>query len=567
MQYSAVRTYADRYSRYCDIYGCACFCASSQETAVTPLVNNTAVSSGAITLGQYVTVNAAGSGGAGGYTYAVQYRKDTDTSWKLRRYYSSASSVIFKPTEAGNYYLYVKVKDSEGVVEGKRFALKVYPDINNKSTISAAEIYLGDTVKLKGSAVNGAGEYTYAFLYKKSTDTSWTVKQFYKSNNEVEIKPLKAVDYDFAVKVQDKNGRLSVKEFSVKVYSKLKNTSAVSSAEAEPGETVTVNGAASGGKAGYTYSLMYKAKTDSAWSVAQSRSTVSSMTFTPETEGTYTLCAIVRDAKNTAVKKYFNLTVSKKQEELDDIDKILSEIITQGMTETDKVRAIHNWLVNNVRYDEEGCNSGRIPDTSFTAEGLFETRVAVCDGYAKAFAVLAERAGFEAIRVTGVGYNGSGSSESHAWNQVKVNGKWYNVDVTWDDPIVSEDYGDNLSYKYFLVPDSVINQDHAAESTKNSCTSEQPVDLFIDDVIEEEKQALPGVIFCSTDDEFGDAVFNMDVFKDGDYNIVFRTDHTTQELSELIGNNMPSGFYSLSMSFKSWKISGYSHIVLTVSVS
>ena len=77
----------------------------------------------------------------------------------------------------------------------------------------------------------------------------------------------------------------------------------------------------------------------------------------------------------------------------------------------------------------------------------------------------------DCVLVTGTA-NGGG----HAWNQVKVDGKWYNIDVTWDDPIYY--WGGTLTpilvYDYFLVSDSVIYADHIADNAMYICTESYP---------------------------------------------------------------------------------------------
>ena len=534
---------------------------SVNASAAEQLENTSAASTDAITLGQYVSVKMSASGGTGGYTYSVSYlNRSKDTEWKVLRNYSSYAAVNYKPTEAGTHYLYVRAKDSSGKIVGKRFMIKVSPDIVNKSTLSKSEICLGSAVTVNARATGGAGGNTYAVLYKRSGDSSYTVKQYYSTNTAVELKPAKTVDYEFVVKAKDKNGKIAEKKLTLKVYDRLKNNSTVSASEIVLGKTVTVKGIAEGGKPGYTYSLMYKEKNDTAWGVAREKGTAATMTFTPEKAGTFTLCAIVRDGTSTAAKKYFNLTVTTPK---DAVDKALAEALKPGMSDLEKIRAIHNWLVNNVTYDVEGLESGNIPDTSFTAEGLFETRVAVCDGYAKAFVQMATRAGFNAIRVTGMGYTSSGS-EAHAWNQIKYNGKWYNVDVTWDDPVTNAGYGDNLKYTYFLIPDSIMDLDHTADSEKYSCTAAQPVSEFIDKVIAEEKEAVPGVIFCNSESEFGAGVNNINVSVQSTATFVIKTDKTSAELRSILSDNLPQGSYSVSYSSKTWKLSGYVCYVVSV---
>jgi transglutaminase/protease-like cytokinesis protein 3 len=67
-------------------------------------------------------------------------------------------------------------------------------------------------------------------------------------------------------------------------------------------------------------------------------------------------------------------------------------------------------------------------------------------------------AGVESLFVAGTGQNASGITELHAWNKVKINGEWYNFDVTWND-LVSGGPGE-ISYAYFALPDDAFSANH-----------------------------------------------------------------------------------------------------------
>ncbi|MBQ5564759.1 MAG: hypothetical protein IIT39_15405, partial [Clostridia bacterium] len=95
--------------------------------------------------------------------------------------------------------------------------VKVYDVLTNTSTVASAQINLGSSVLVKASAKGGAGNYTYAVLYKKKTDTAWTIKQNFSKTSSVYIKPAKAVVYDICVKVKDSNRAISKKFFEVTV--------------------------------------------------------------------------------------------------------------------------------------------------------------------------------------------------------------------------------------------------------------------------------------------------------------------------------------------------------------
>lgn len=159
------------------------------------------------------------------------------------------------------------------------------------------------------------------------------------------------------------------------------------------------------------------------------------------------------------------------------MEEIASRLFTAEMSDYDKVFVIHQYLVSTVDYDYENLQTATLPDSVFTAEGALLNHLAVCEGYARAFSWLCTQADLNELMISGTADNGSGSI-SHAWNQVQVDGIWYNIDVTWDDPLVENQVitdGSNIVYDYFLVPDSVIDGNHWAENPTNRhvCTDDR----------------------------------------------------------------------------------------------
>ncbi|NLK52794.1 MAG: DUF5050 domain-containing protein, partial [Syntrophomonadaceae bacterium] len=135
------------------------------------------------------------------------------------------------------------------------------------------------------------------------------------------------------------------------------------------------------------------------------------------------------------------------------IASILGSAIKSNMCELEKELALHNYLVLNTAYDYENLKNNTIPELSYEAYGCLIDGIAVCDGYAKAMKLLLNQVGIEALRVIG-----EGKGESHAWNLVKIDGFWYHLDVTWDDPV--PDVPNRVRYTYFNLPDSVMEKDH-----------------------------------------------------------------------------------------------------------
>ena len=161
--------------------------------------------------------------------------------------------------------------------------------------------------------------------------------------------------------------------------------------------------------------------------------------------------------KGLTGKSYTDYEYLSSDRDLFEIDHILWEVTSKNMSTLEKVKAVHDWLVLNIRYD----TAYEIYDIA----PMLAQRRAVCDGYSKFYVVALGELGIDARRITG-----TGKGESHAWNAVKMDdGKWYYVDNTWDDPLVNghSNYPDgyNLMYEYFLVTQSRISEDHASDGS------------------------------------------------------------------------------------------------------
>jgi hypothetical protein len=106
-------------------------------------------------------------------------------------------------------------------------------------------------------------------------------------------------------------------------------------------------------------------------------------------------------------------------------------------------KAIHDYMLLNCEYDYDNFNNNTIPPDSYGIRGVLVNKMAVCNGYAVTFKMFMEMLGIECEMITSFELN-------HAWNRVRLDGEWYMVDVTWDDP-VPDQQGRTL-YTYFNVP-------------------------------------------------------------------------------------------------------------------
>ncbi|EGQ26811.1 hypothetical protein HMPREF9372_1202 [Sporosarcina newyorkensis 2681] len=134
--------------------------------------------------------------------------------------------------------------------------------------------------------------------------------------------------------------------------------------------------------------------------------------------------------------------------------KVLSSIIKPGSSDFDKVKAIHDYLALHNAYDYDNFRNNTVPADSYTAYGALITGIAVCDGYTKAAQLLMNQLGIENQYVFGYGNGGA-----HSWNLVKLDGQYYFMDITWDDPVPNTP--GNVRYDYFLVTSKVLRKDHS----------------------------------------------------------------------------------------------------------
>jgi transglutaminase-like putative cysteine protease len=129
-----------------------------------------------------------------------------------------------------------------------------------------------------------------------------------------------------------------------------------------------------------------------------------------------------------------------------------------------RVKALHDYVADRVRYDVESYRAGVYPPQD--AETVFRTRKSVCAGYAELLAALGKAAQTEiAIVVGDARTRTSGlTGEGHAWNAARIAGRWYLIDATWDSGFVNgATFTKAFKTDYFLTPPDVFGTDHFPE--------------------------------------------------------------------------------------------------------
>ena len=125
-----------------------------------------------------------------------------------------------------------------------------------------------------------------------------------------------------------------------------------------------------------------------------------------------------------------------------EVERIEEYLFTEyGLEIRDKILLVHDYIINNTRYDTNRSDYDIIDYPSERATGVFFYGMALCGGYTDAMALFLERMDVLHFKV---------ASENHIWNAVYLDGNWYHLDLTWNDP-VTDDGTDLLLHTFFLI--------------------------------------------------------------------------------------------------------------------
>jgi len=159
-------------------------------------------------------------------------------------------------------------------------------------------------------------------------------------------------------------------------------------------------------------------------------------------------------------RNYFQQSFSSQlqvEDAIKEIEEIKNNIIqTASGNDYDKVLKVHDTLANILEYETtiSGVNIHNI-------YGALKEKKCVCEGYAKALKYILDSMNIPCILVSGIATNTNGTTESHMWNYVKLDGNWYGVDVTWDDPIImGASITNNIRHTYLCKGSNVFNKTH-----------------------------------------------------------------------------------------------------------
>ncbi len=130
------------------------------------------------------------------------------------------------------------------------------------------------------------------------------------------------------------------------------------------------------------------------------------------------------------------------------VDLVIDQTIKTTDEILEKIKKIHDYIINNSKYDKNRSDYNVVTYKSDIAYGPLIEGYAVCGGYTDSMMLFLDRFEIKSVKI---------SSSNHIWNYVYLNNKWLHLDLTWDDPVTSNNT-DIIDYNYFLITDEELSK-------------------------------------------------------------------------------------------------------------
>ncbi len=158
---------------------------------------------------------------------------------------------------------------------------------------------------------------------------------------------------------------------------------------------------------------------------------------------------------NKKIQLYYSYSLDEAKNVKNRIETKYNEIIEEAKKQDNdfkKIKYVHDKLIEISQYhdytDEE-------KDSYQSIVSIFDSGNTVCAGYSYGFKFIMDKLGIKSIATRDIG--NEDESKNHIWNMVELYGKWYNLDITWDNKIEKEG---RISYNYFLKKNDEFYTDH-----------------------------------------------------------------------------------------------------------
>ncbi len=123
------------------------------------------------------------------------------------------------------------------------------------------------------------------------------------------------------------------------------------------------------------------------------------------------------------------------------VDELYNKLYNDKLSDKENIKIFHDYIIEHTKYDSDRSDNNIINYKSDIAYGPLFEGYALCGGYTDLMQLFLEKMKLKNYRV---------SSYMHVWNVVEIDDKWYHIDLTWDDPVMS-DGSERVNHEYMLI--------------------------------------------------------------------------------------------------------------------
>lgn len=177
-------------------------------------------------------------------------------------------------------------------------------------------------------------------------------------------------------------------------------------------------------------------------------------------------CTLTSEMLRTYCAPEYIITKDEYAVQLEEVEQAKEKIVSSLSDPDDEWQTeleIHDYIIDSCTYE---LSEPRLVCSS--VYGAIVNGRAACEGYSRAAKLLFDEVGIESALVSGIATGEDGEEGPHMWNAVKINGDFYYLDCTWDDP-VGDDGVEIKSYSYFNVSTKMISATHSEFSYNFVC--------------------------------------------------------------------------------------------------
>lgn len=164
----------------------------------------------------------------------------------------------------------------------------------------------------------------------------------------------------------------------------------------------------------------------------------------------------------------YNCTLAQKVQKQTQIRQQLNIFLsglTGNMSQLALEKAAHDFVVSRTSYGYGSASPSNVDSDAYNIYGGLVSGSAVCEGYARSIQYLCTQVGLECVLQRGTAVSNVGQGRvDHMWNAVKIDGNWYQLDATWDDPVYSNGV-QRINYDYFNLTKQQIQSDGGRSRT------------------------------------------------------------------------------------------------------